>query len=280
LTALLQAPTGDEAEREFLIDQVSALSARLEDEPWVEQKKNLLNTMNRAEFWDTSDRHAVLDKIERIDRIEAGAATARSLAVRIEQRKERRQGLPRQIVCSLAEQLHLVNAALIDLDENRPSDAYLCVEGIAADARQPVSTEWRTTLSRMFREWARKRRMRSTILADADDAAFVIAVSGLGAYCILARETGLHVFEVPDEKGGFERHTARVRVVAQPITPQPPDHDELQRALHQLNTADETPNRIVRRYRERPSPLVRDTRTSTRTGKLMQVLGGDFDLLG
>ena len=37
---------------------------------------------------------------------------------------------------------------------------------------------------------------------------------------------------------------------------------------------------IVRRYRERPSPLVRDAVKGWRTGKLDRVLLGDFDLLG
>jgi ATP-dependent Clp protease ATP-binding subunit ClpC len=222
----------------------------------------------------------VLDRIERMDRIDAAAATARSLAMRIEQRKERRQVLPRQIVYSLAEQLFLVNAALVDLDADRPSDAYLRVEGVAADARHAAATEWPAMLSRMYQEWARKRRMRTIVLADAKEAGFVTAVGGLGAYCILAAEAGLHVLEVPDGNGGFDRHTARVRVVAQPMTPRSPGADELERALHQLNSAAESPNAIVRRYRERPSPLVRDTRTSTRTGRLSQVLAGEFDLIG
>jgi ATP-dependent Clp protease ATP-binding subunit ClpC len=280
LAAVLQAPTGDEAERRFLLDQASALAARIQGESWVEQKQKLLDTMNRSEFWDLPERHEVLDRIERMDRIEAAVGTARSLALRIEQGKDLRRVMPRQIVCSLAEQLHLVNAALVDLDENRPSDAYLCVEGVAAIAGRPASPDWPGTLWQMYREWARKRRMRSHVLAEAGHSGFVIAVGGLGAYSLLAAEAGLHVFEVPDEHGGFDRHTARVRVAPQPITPRAAEQDELQRALRQLGAADGGTTRIVRRYRERPSPLVRDTRTGTRTGRLAQVLSGDFDLVG
>ena len=280
LTALVQAPSGDEAECQFLLEQVGALAAHVEGKAWGEEKESLLRAMNRTAFWDTQDRHEVLDRIERMDRIEAAAAAARSLAARIEPRKDRGRPLPRQVVCSLAEQLHLVNAALIDLGEKRSSDAYLCVERIAADGRQSTSAEWNVTLSRMYLEWARKRRMRSSVLTDAEDRGFVMAVSGLGAYCILAPEAGLHVLEVPDEKGAFERHTARVRVCPQPVTPERSDEAALQRALHHLNTAGEASTKIVRRYRESPSPLVRDTRTGTRTGRLMQILSGDFDLIG
>jgi ATP-dependent Clp protease ATP-binding subunit ClpC len=36
---------------------------------------------------------------------------------------------------------------------------------------------------------------------------------------------------------------------------------------------------IVRRYREQPSPLVRDGVRNWRTGRIDRVLGGDFDLI-
>ena len=36
----------------------------------------------------------------------------------------------------------------------------------------------------------------------------------------------------------------------------------------------------MRRYREQPSPLVRDMAKGWRTGKLDRVLLGDFDLFG
>lgn len=37
---------------------------------------------------------------------------------------------------------------------------------------------------------------------------------------------------------------------------------------------------MVRIYRERPDPLVKDRSRGWRTGRLDRVLGGDFDLLG
>ena len=278
LPAILQSPAGDDAERQFLLDQVGLLITRIEEKTWVEKKQEMLRTMNRREFWAAPDRHEILDRIERMDRIEAAAATARSFALRLEQRTRSHQAVSRQVVCSLAEQLHLVNGALTDFDENRSSDAYVRVEAVATDPRDTASTEWTAKLARMYQEWGRKRRMRCNVLADGADR-LVMTVSGLGAYCILAQEAGLHVFEVPDGRGGFDRHTARVRVAAQPSTPEPSAQIELQRALKQLDAGDVT-TKIVRRYREQPSPLVRDTRTSARTGRLAQILNGDFDLIG
>jgi ATP-dependent Clp protease ATP-binding subunit ClpC len=43
--------------------------------------------------------------------------------------------------------------------------------------------------------------------------------------------------------------------------------------------ADDGATPVVRRYREGPSPLVRDSARSWRTGKLERVLDGDFDII-
>jgi ATP-dependent Clp protease ATP-binding subunit ClpC len=40
------------------------------------------------------------------------------------------------------------------------------------------------------------------------------------------------------------------------------------------------PSAVVRRYRPRPTPLVRDAVRGYRTGRLDRVLAGDFDLFG
>src|SRR5205085_7390685 len=45
LTTVLQAPTGDEAERQFLLSEVSALAARIDGAAWIAQKQTLLRTM-------------------------------------------------------------------------------------------------------------------------------------------------------------------------------------------------------------------------------------------
>jgi ATP-dependent Clp protease ATP-binding subunit ClpC len=134
----------------------------------------------------------------------------------------------------------------------------------------------------MYGEWARKRRMRSSVLGPgegtAQSAHFVLAVSGFGAHGILAREAGLHVLEVPDADGGFERHTARVRIVPQPAHPRPANQSELAQALACLAAA-AAPTAVVRRYREQPSPLVRDAVSGWRTGRIEEVLAGNFDLM-
>jgi ATP-dependent Clp protease ATP-binding subunit ClpC len=106
----------------------------------------------------------------------------------------------------------------------------------------------------------------------------VLAVSGFGAHGILHREAGLHVMEVPDAHEALQRLSARVRVAPQPAQPKPATQSELDFAQRCL-AAQAGSNTVVRRYRRLPSPLVRDALAGWRTGRLDQVLGGDFDLM-
>jgi ATP-dependent Clp protease ATP-binding subunit ClpC len=109
----------------------------------------------------------------------------------------------------------------------------------------------------------------------------LFAVSGYASVSILAPEEGLHVFEVPEGTGrSFNRRAARVRVVPQPDEPAAGTPGGL---LRQATGAFESRSadvlRIVRRYRDEPSPLVRDSVRGWRTGKLDRVLDGDFDIV-
>jgi ATP-dependent Clp protease ATP-binding subunit ClpC len=108
----------------------------------------------------------------------------------------------------------------------------------------------------------------------------LLAIGGLGAHTLLCGETGLHVLESAgreNDKAG--RVTVRVQVVPQPPEPPGSGADDVRRqALDALADGDARSRRIVRRYREMPSPLVRDTARNWRTGRLDRVLAGDFDL--
>ena len=75
------------------------------------------------------------------------------------------------------------------------------------------------------------------------------------------------MLELPDGRGGFERRRVRVSVARTcPATRRP-------------RRRRGRPARIVRRYRERPTPLVRDAVRGWRTGRLDPVLAGGFDLM-
>ena len=106
------------------------------------------------------------------------------------------------------------------------------------------------------------------------------AVSGFAAYSLLHAESGLHVLETPQDEKSFNRARVHVRVVAQPDEPAGRGADALRKQAERALDADANGSQqIVRRYREEPSPLVRDSVRGWRTGKLERVLEGHFDLM-
>jgi ATP-dependent Clp protease ATP-binding subunit ClpC len=144
----------------------------------------------------------------------------------------------------------LLGAARGALAAGDPADATLRVDG---------DPEFAPRIVAMYAAWARERGMR---LEGAEEPAnrryrWQATVTGFGALQTLRPESGLHVLEVPDGRGGYHRHRVRVTVT--------PDGA--------------AGNRIVRRYRERPTPLVRDAVRNWRTGRLDAVLAGAFDLI-
>jgi len=107
------------------------------------------------------------------------------------------------------------------------------------------------------------------------------AISGFAAYSLLHAETGLHVLETPQDEKSFNRARVHVRVVAQPDEPAGRGADAVRKQAAHVLAADTNgaQQQIVRRYREEPSPLVRDSVRGWRTGKLERVLEGHFDLM-
>jgi ATP-dependent Clp protease ATP-binding subunit ClpC len=282
LGSLILSARGQEQERRFLAGRLGALEERMASEEWRAGKATCLVDMQQPGFWTHPERHLKLSRVEVMDRIEAGVETARSITRRLEARAERRNALPASLLANLAQQIYLLERALHDFDAQRSSDVFLSIEAVAGDgggARSDAS--WPLILAGMYREWGRKRRMRVQVLREgheSDTALAVLAVSGFGAHAILHREVGLHLMELPDVQESPQRLSARVRVVPQPPQPKPAAQSELDFALRCL-AAEAGSNTIVRRYRRLPSPLVRDALAGWRTGRLDQVLGGDFDLI-
>jgi ATP-dependent Clp protease ATP-binding subunit ClpC len=223
------------------------VSAAVRDARWQDAKAALLGRMGEPGFWEDDGRTAVLSGIELRDRIESGLRSANSLMNRI--RNARRP--PAELVRRAAQRVILLGEALGALEAGEPADATLRVDG---------DPEFAPRIVAMYAAWARERGMR---LEGADEPLanrryrWQATVTGFGALRTLRPESGLHVLEVPDGRGGYHRHRVRVTVT--------PDGA--------------AGNRIVRRYRERPTPLVRDAVRNWRTGRLEAVLAGAFDLI-
>jgi ATP-dependent Clp protease ATP-binding subunit ClpC len=290
LESIALDPQGTPEELRFLQEHYDAVAARVEDEAWCERKEGALLGMQSADFWSSPERFSVLGAVEYMDRIEAGLDTAGSLLARLRGDRKR---LPSDLVARLAEQLYLLDSACRGMAEGHPRDAFLLVTaGREPGADRARSDDFARTLARMYRRWAERRRMRLELIEEHDGARAngagideyraLLAVSGYAAYTILRHEAGLHVLETPqDEKSSFRRVVVSVRVVGQPEEPPGRGREALREQAVRALTADAqaAQPQVVRRYREEPSPLVRDSARGWRTGRLERVLDGDFDLI-
>lgn len=291
LESIALDPKGTPEELRFLQEQYDEVASRVEDEAWRERKESALREMQSADFWSTTARFSVLGAVEYLDRIEAGLDTAGSLLARLRGNRKR---LPSDLVARLAEQLYLLDSACRGMADGHARDAFLLVTPVREPgADRARSDDFARTLARMYRRWAERRRMRIELLeehdgaptngAGAEEYRALFAVSGYAAYTILQHEAGLHVLETPqDVKSSFRRVAASVRVLGQPEEPPGRGGREALReqAEHALSAdAQAAQQQVVRRYREEPSPLVRDSARGWRTGRLERVLDGDFDLI-
>ena len=248
---------------DVLAGAYAAARAQVDDADWQGAKAAALERMREPGFWEDDGRFAVLADVELRDRIEAGLRTAGSLLGRL--RSARRP--PSALVRRAAQRLLLLDGALAALAGGEPAEALLRVDATAAGA------EFAAQVVGMYRAWAHERGMRLEVVEERTGRNYrlVATVGGFAAFRTLAPEAGLHVLELPDGRGGFERR--RVRVSVAPDVPGGPPPAEA------LAAAAAGRARIVRRYRERPAPLVRDAVRGWRTGRLDLVLAGGFDLM-
>jgi len=259
----------------------------LEDTEWHARKQQELSRTHAPDFWHSPDRFAILGRVEYLDRVEAGLRTAGSLLERLRGRAGRpRDRYPRDLVGRLAQQLYLLRAACGGVLESRPHEAFVKVEAWS-DTGVPSreADDFARRVGGMYQAWSDRRRMRcETIDETGGDGQspyhLALAISGYAAHSILEPEAGLHLFELPDGQGRHFRHVAaRVRIAPQPQEPPSGPGGLAEQARMAFDGAPATTVAITRRYRDAPSPLVRDSGVGWRSGRLDRVLGGDFDLI-
>ncbi len=259
LRSLALDPRADGAALEALARAVDELEARRDGSAWQQLKEHAARAMQAEGFWQRDERRSVLDLLERVDRIEDGLRTMRSLLVRLSRGSGRGAALP---VRRAALQLLVLRAAIESVLQEEPEDAR--VELRPADPHGAAALAWRDRLAQMYLRWAAGRGLRAIQAAgDREHAAIVLRISGGAAFRLLLAESGVHVL---DTHAGREESRSSVRVV---VDSDPP------RGLAAADTG-----RICRRYDDGPSPLVRDLVRGWRSGRLDRVLAGDFDLIG
>ena len=261
VAAIALDPQGSAAETECLKSELARVSDSIRE--WEDTKSEALEAMRAPHFWESDERHGVLSRIEYLDRLSAAGATAQRLAARLDTGRETQS---RELVGMLARRLHVLDAAVRGLEAGEPADAEIVIRAAHGDD-SPAAEAVVDRLAAMYAAWADARGMRAH-RHDAERGQ-ALTVTGLGAFTLLRPEAGLHVFEVPTRERSFDRVAALVTVAPRDHEARPGDAD--------LPPASEPT--IVRRYREAPSPLVRDA-SGARTGRIDRVLGGDFDLIG
>jgi ATP-dependent Clp protease ATP-binding subunit ClpC len=209
-------------------------------------------------------------------RVGEAADTVARLGRRVKSGAARNDPSSRDLIGRLALQLWLVNAGVDDALKAAAGDVVLVVDAsLTGKGDADAQAVWCARMRAMYAAWAEHRRMQVQFVPGVAGGASALLVSGFGAYRTLVAEAGLHVLDYPAGEGQ-RREVARVRVI------EAPDEDDDARLPGRIAEALASlveVKTVTRRYRERPSPLVRDAASGGRSGHLDQVLAGDFDLV-
>ena len=264
LARIALRPRRTRAEAAFLVAEQERVAAAVAD--WCATKGALLAAMRDPDFWEAPDRFATLARVEYLDRLEAATATSERLTQRLAAGTRGDARPAGDLVRLVAGRLHVLACALEERGSEEVLDAALTVSSGTGPGHDAAATDaFVGRLETMYLDWAERRGMRVE-QADGDHPS--LGVSGLAAFSILRPEHGLHVLE---SGTGDETRRVFAHVAVAPVSLSTPAASGTPTAP--LSTE------VVRRYRFEPSPLVRDRR-GWRTGRVEQVLAGDFDLFG
>ncbi len=272
LSELVLHPSVTAQARAFLLARGEALEQRLASPEWEELKARLAKAAEAPDIWTSPQRATVFGGLNLIDRVKEASGAVARLTQRLQSSTAQPERASRELTGRLALQLWLTEQGVEDALSGVPGDAVVIVESVMDGQLDPaVAADWTGRIRAMFAVWAERRRMQFRLLAPGGRVPLLM-VSGFGAWRTLSNEAGLHVLEQSDGP----RVTARVRVAADPSESQAAaSYAELVKALGAAPAG----RSIVRRYRQTPAPLVRDSASGGRSGQLDLVLGGDFDLV-
>jgi ATP-dependent Clp protease ATP-binding subunit ClpC len=282
LARIVLNPSGSTSEREELRTAFASTQAKLSAPEWAQLRLGLLTKMGAADFWDQPDRAGIHAHFALIDRVEAAARTAASLRERYERGLAGRPNrLSKDLANRLALQLFLLECGIDDALRGPPREVLLAVEPVLEAAGDKGSTaQWSAEIAHMYRSWAKARRMQMHEVPGPAGST-VLAINGFGAEPRLLQEIGLHVLET--ESAGSSsvarppRAAVRVSVSTRELAQSADQRIALPMNLPHTAVRSAT---VVRRYRFGPAPLVRDALANWRSGRVKEVMAGNFDLLG
>jgi ATP-dependent Clp protease ATP-binding subunit ClpC len=277
LAELILSTTTPAGAQAFLTREARFLIERTDGEEWAETKAALLSQMNHEDFWGRNDRFRILDRIELADRIQAAAST---LSARIDRLNHQPDDMA--LVRQIANRAYVLREGIFDFDDERPTQAIIGIRLVSEDLKAPQAEGFLERMIQMYKNWseARGMQMRDLQADDTSRYAALYSVSGFGSYAILDLESGVHVLEVPNEGNRFNRVRVRVKVAPLNGGASGTRRSTVREATRILDNWNPGPTTVVRRYRQDPTPLVRDSVRGWRTGRLNRVYEGNFDILG
>ncbi len=277
IAAMILQPLGQDAERKALAGRWGQTNAQLAASEWTSLKQTLNDETGAPDIWSRLDRQVLFARRSLVDRVEEAGRTVERLLARLEPRAGQSGSASRELVARCGLQLYLVEQGIADALAGAPVEALLSAEPVFDQASDPdAQAAWCARIVRMYRLWADRRHMQFAEIAQPGGPP-ILQVAGFGAFRTLENEAGLHILERAGAGTG-RRMTVRVKVAAGPV--REPKPAEAYRVFSELLASSEESGAVVRRYRDKPAPLVRDAKAGWRTGRLDAVLGGDFDLIG
>ena len=270
LRQMVLGPAGSRGEVEALDRRLAELAGLIELDAFHQRRAEIFGRMADEGFWTSPERFAVLGEAEYLDRIENAVAAARRTVGRLA-RQEPGSAAARGLVSKMALRVHLLESAWPDIAEGKGPAAWV---GLRAVERNEKSAALGEALAGMIEGWADARGMQIEALKLPDwDRGW--AIEGFAALRILELENGLHV----GEEGGLgETSRVQISVARQAAEPAAVLPEPLGRAAARALEGAAS-DELVRKYQDRPTPLVRDRRRGFRTGRLDLVLAGHFDLM-
>jgi hypothetical protein len=244
-------------------------------------RETLLNRMAAADFWNQPDRARIHTHFALIDRVEAAARTAASLRERYERGLAGRPNrYSKDLANRLALQLYLFDCGVDDALRGPPKEVLLAVEPILeAAADKGSAAQWSAEIAQMYRSWAKGRRMQIHQVAGTEAGSTVLAINGFGAEARLLQEAGLHVLETESAGAASGAMTGRATVRVSVSVRELAEANDAAATMKSLGAGARNAT-VVRRYRFGAAPLVRNAIGNWRSGRVKEVMAGDFDLLG
>ena len=276
--------TGAQAETKYLLGRSNTLGETLKATAWQSRKEELDKTSYATDFWSDAGRFSILGRLQIIDQIESAYETIQSILERLNHLSAK--VAQTDLIQRMARQLFLLNRSVSDLENTVPQDAFIQIQLMKDKPPSAPEEIVFDNICKMYENWAENRRMKITEIsatptANKHSMVTSYAVSGFACYSLLLPENGLHLWELPGEStpDPKDRIQLKVVVIAQADKPTKTRKEFTENAAKLFQEKEEDAFSIVRRYAQYPTPLVRDAKTKTRTGRLETVMQGNFDVI-